>query len=319
MNRVFLAVDTGYSFVKYAYETVEDTTGEVITPLKKGKFITAIATVDSSDDLGIGERLAVKYKGDSYLVGEIALNRQNLIPTRDDTFLIRYSPLLIHEILRRENLSPDFLVVSLSITEFAKKRNVLREVCSSFTVDDKTFTFPEVKVMPQGIGIWEYVDRPENAMILDIGFNTIDIITILNGKPMPEFCLGYKNIGVSEIANAISNYLNAKFDGIYIPELALVNVLDSGVFQINGEIYNVEDIIEKKKRSYTERILTTIRNSVKIGNIFNTIDKVVVAGGGAYFIDDSIRDKSRFLVLDEPEFANVLGFLKKLEDGYVRK
>lgn len=315
MIQTLLAVDTGYSFVKYSYKSVEDTTGEVIKAAEKGKFVTAIATVDTVGDLGIGEKAAVEYNGDYYLVGEPALNRSSLIPTRSESFLIEYSPLLIHEILRRENIQPTLLVVSLSLAEFARKRDALKKACSNFKVDGKVHSF-DVEVMPQGWGIWVYANKPANAMIIDIGFNTIDILTVFNGKIMPEFCMGIRDFGVCEIANAVSNYINAKFDGIHVPELALVDVLNVGKFKYERQVYDISDIIEKRKKNYTETIFTMIKNSTKLGSIFNQVDDVILAGGGAYFIDGGLREKYRFTVVDDPEFANTLGFLKAMEERY---
>lgn len=315
MIRTFLAVDTGYSYVKYAYKSIEDTVGETVEPVKKGKFITAVATVDATGDLGIGEKASVEYEDEHYLVGDLALNRSSLIPTRSETFLVRYSPLLIHNILKQSKVQPDFLVVSLSLAEFARKRDALKKACSSFKVDDKVYSF-DVEVMPQGLGIWVYAGQPNNAMIIDIGFNTVDIVTVLNGKIRPEFCVGYKDLGVCEIADAVSNYLNSKYNGVHIPELALIDVLNSGKYSFERKTYDISDIIEKKKRGYTDRIFTLIKNSTKVGNIFDKVDEVIVAGGGAYFVDNGLKEKYRFTVAEEPEFANVLGFLKLVEAKY---
>ena len=318
MIQTLLAVDTGYSFVKYSYKSIDDSTGEIVKAAEKGKFITAIATVDGVGDLGLGEKVAVEYNSDYYLVGEPALNRSSLIPTRSEAFLVNYSPLLIHEILRRESIQPTLLVVSLSLAEFARKKDLLKKACSNFTVDGKVHSF-DVEVMPQGWGIWVYAGKPESAMIIDVGFNTIDIITVMGGKIIPEYCMGVKDFGVCEIANAVSNYINAKFDGIHVPELALVNVLNTGKFKYERQVYDISDIIEKRKKNYTETIFTMIKNSTKLGSAFNQVDNIILAGGGAYFIDGGLKERYRFTVVDDPEFANTLGFLKAMEDRYGRK
>lgn len=317
MYSTFLAVDTGYSYVKYAYKTIDPATGEVITPLKKGKFIAAIAPLDEVAGYGVGDSKAVEYNGDRYLVGKDALLSRSVLPTRGDDFLVKYSPLMIHEIIKREGVNPNLLVVSLSIAEYAKKRNELKESCSNFQVGDKIYAF-DVEVLPQGIGIWEYAGRPESAMIIDIGFNTIDIVTILDGRPAGEYSMGFKDMGVCEITNAISSYINSKFPGYFVPEIALVKIVKDGQLRINRKNYDIRDVIEKKRKGYTERIFTTIKTSPKLSTIFDSVDQVIVAGGGAYFIDEDLKEEFRFTVLDEPEFANVLGFLKKVEASYAK-
>lgn len=297
-----LSIDTGYSFIKYAYKNDGD--------IKYNKFITAIAPSES-DDLGIGEKSSVNFNNKEYLVGEKALYKGNVLPTRADDFLTTYSPLFLHKIVKDNNLLPNLVTLSLSISEFKAKSKVLRSACENFVVDNTVFSF-DVKVFPQGLGIWKYVGSPENAVILDIGFNTIDVLSVIDGIPVPEFSTGYTDIGVCEIASTVSEYISSNIVKSYVPEMSVVQVLASGngKFQYQRKEYDVSELIESKKEAYTKRIFETISKSSKLKTVLDRIDTFIVAGGGAYFIHDELKESYGFVIPDKPEYANVLGFVK---------
>lgn len=298
---VILSVDTGYSFIKYAYK---DDTGN----LRYDKFITAVAPGES-DDLGIGEKSSIRYNGGEYLVGEKALYRGSILPTRSSDFLTTYSPLFLYKIIKERSLHPDLITLSLSISEFKAKSRALMQTCENFIVNDTVFSF-NVKVFPQGLGIWKYVGSPDNAVILDIGFNTIDVLSVIDGVPVPELSAGYTDMGVCEIASAVSEHISSNIVKSYVPEVSVVQVLAVGRFKYKRQEYDISDLIEAKKEAYTKRIFETISKSSKLKTVLDRIDAFIVAGGGAYFIDDDLKKSYGFVIPDKPEYANVLGFVK---------
>lgn len=301
---VILSVDTGYSFIKYAYK---DNAGSV----RYDKFITAVAPAET-DDPGIGRKSSVRFNRGEYLVGEKALYKGNVLPTRSNDFLTTYSPLFLHKIVEDRGLYPDLITLSLSISEFRAKSAVLKQACGSFVINDTVFSF-RVKVFPQGLGIWKYVGSPENAVIIDIGFNTIDILSVIDGQPVPELSAGYTDMGVCEIASAVSEHLSANIVKSYVPEVSVVQVLAAGRFKYKRREYDISGLIEAKKETYTKRIFETISKSSKLRTVLDRIDTFIVAGGGAYFIDDDLKKSYGFVVPDKPEYANVLGFVKLAE------
>ncbi len=297
-----LAVDTGYSFIKYAYTDEND-------KVSSSKFITAVAPVDSNN-LDVGSKSSVRFNGKDYLVGQKALYAGGVLPTRADDFLTTYTPLFLHKIIAEHNLSPYLVSLSLSISEFKEKNKQLQKVCEQFVVNDTLYSF-KVAVFPQGFGIWKYVDNIQNAVILDIGFNTIDILSVIDGKPSAEFSTGYKNMGVCEIASSISEYISSSITKDYVPEITAIRILVAGgKFNLDRKEYNISNFIESKKAAYTKKIFDTITQSSTLKRILNEIDTFIVAGGGAYFIDDELKEKYGFVIPDKLEFANVLGFIK---------
>ena len=303
-----LTIDTGYSYIKYAYEKKEKDKQFY----GKNKFITAVCPVEV-DSLSIGDKSSVRYNGKDYLVGEKALYKSNVLPTRSDDFLTTYAPLFIHKIVEENNLSPDLVTLSLSIGEFKKKYKTLESVCQSFTINDTVYNF-RTEVYPQGLGIWKYAGSPSNAIILDIGFNTVDILSIIDGRPVPEFSAGYADMGVCEIASTVAEYISANIVGSYIPEISVIQVVAAGKFKYKRQEYDVSDLINSKKKTYTKRIFDVLSKSPKFKTVFDRIDTFIAAGGGAYFIDDDLKKQYGFTIPDKPEYANVLGFIKLASD-----
>ena len=114
-----LSTDIGYSYVKYATESV------------LAKFPSIVSKAGNSDS--IGESYGYDYNGNKYNVGDIYGNHN--ISTRTDEFLTKYSPLLLYRIFDKENIRPDLICVSLSISEYKEKESKLKNAVSKFIVN----------------------------------------------------------------------------------------------------------------------------------------------------------------------------------------
>lgn len=295
-----LATDIGYSYVKYAFKG------------HKSKFTSAITPVDVMRNNGIGKKTSYSFNGKDYFVGDRALRLSNVLLTRSDNFLVKYSPLFIYETLKRESIKEvGTLCVSLSIAEFKSKYDELENVCKRFIVND-TLQEHNIEVFPQGFGIWATCGKPINAVVVDIGFNTIDVLGIENGEVNPEYSFGYKDIGVCIITSTISDYINENFDGAFLSEIEANEILvNKGEFSFYRRKYNISDLIESKKAEYTQNILETVFKQPKLKDFLKKIDVFIVAGGGAYFIDESLKKEYGIYIPTQPEYSNVLGFLSE--------
>jgi plasmid segregation protein ParM len=295
-----LATDIGYSYVKYAFGQDE------------GKFPSAVTPVDVVQDNNIGEKTSYSFNGRNYFVGERALRLSNVLLTRSENFLIDYSPLFICEILKRESIRKvGTLCLSLSIAEFKSKYSALENACRRFIINN-TLQEHTIEVFPQGFGIWAYCERPRNAVVVDIGFNTIDVLGIENGEVNPEYSFGYKDIGVCIIASVISDWINKNFDGAFLSEMEANEILvNNGEFSFFRRKYNVSGVIERKKAEYTQNILGTVFKQPKLRDFLKKIDAFIIAGGGAYFIDENLKEKYGIYIPENPEYSNVLGFLSE--------
>lgn len=292
---MILAVDVGYGYTKYAHGDVLD------------KFPSAVAPVPAIT--GFGESRAYLYNGSRYLVGENAL-WSDVISTRTEDFLINYSPLLIYHLLKRENIgSVSTLCVSLSIAEFTSRKDALASVCRSFAVNGETFE-QEVKVYPQGLGIWVSSGSPGNAIIVDIGFNTLDVLTMIEGEPRPEYSFSFSNRGVGVITDAVNSMINSRFPGASLtPFMADSILMNGGRFRFFRREYDFSDFINRQKENFSREVLSLVLSESRLKDILSHIDTFIIAGGGAHFMSREMADRYGFVIPENPEFANVRGFL----------
>lgn len=296
---MILAVDVGYGYTKYAY-------GGIL-----GRFPSAVANVPVLT--GVGESSVYRFNGSYYLVGEEA-GWSDVIPTRTEDFLVNYSPLLIYHLFKKEHIgSVSTLCVSLSISEFDSKKERLASVCRSFAVNGEAFT-QNVRVYPQGLGIWVSSGSPNNALIVDIGFNTLDVLTMIDGQPRPEYSFSFSNRGAGVVADAVNGLINAKFPGSFLtPFMADSIIANGGKFKFFRREYDFSDFIGRQKKIFAEGVLSAVLSESRLKDILSYIDEFIIAGGGAYFIPLETADRYGFTIPENPEFANVKGFLLAAE------
>jgi plasmid segregation protein ParM len=301
-----LATDVGYGDTKYGYE--------LNGTFKVNKFPTAIAEAEAGDRNIFGEdEGTIEYQGSRYFVGEEALEQYHkLIPTRTPDFNLKYSPLVLYEIFRRENIKPEVISISLSLAEYKKKKEEIAKVCSKFFVNGEYFE-QEVVVLPQGIGIWKKAGAPENALIIDIGHNTVDVLAIKRGKPDGRLSFGIDNAGTSMIVSEIRSYILKNYN-VDLTEQEAKEVLERGKLKLMRREIPLDSLIESLKKSYSERVLNKVLEYTGIKEFFKRADKVIIAGGGAYFFSRHVQEEYGIEIPRKPEFANVEGFFEILKE-----
>ena len=308
MNRVrVIATDVGYGDTKYVCFKEGN--------LVRGKFPSAVASVSERDN--IGDRFGdssptIKYMGKSYVVGEDAVSYDTLIPTRTPDFNVKYSPLLLFAVFRKENIKPEAISVSLSLTEFREKEQKIMQTCSKFFINGELFE-QEVYVFPQGIGIWKRVGSPENVVIIDIGQNTVDVLTIDRGKINRQLSFGMDNVGVSRITSRITDFVLDKFS-LPLPEQEAKKVLLEKKIRIYRRETPLDDVIEEFKEEFGRKIIDELLQHSGLRKFLSRAERAVLAGGGAYFVPEDVRKKYGLEVPENPEFANVEGFFQMLTE-----
>jgi len=290
-----LSTDIGYSYTKYAYNGVFS------------KFPSMVSKAGNADY--IGESKNYEYNGSKYNVGDV-FGEPN-ISTRTDDFLTKYSPLLLFHIFNKENIRPDLILASLSISEYKEKELKLKNAVSKFIINNEIYE-QEVMVFPQGMGIWVASGKPDNAVIIDIGYNTVDIFAVKDGSPSRDYSKGFPGIGTCILSSKIAQYISSKFNGMFIPELEANKYLQNKKAKILRQNIDLSEFIEDKKADYADTIINAILTSPEIKNIIDKTDNFIIAGGGAYYIPTDFKSKYNITIPDNPEYANVIGFLKEV-------
>jgi len=295
-----LATDIGYGHTKFAY-------GDNL-----GKFPSLISHAVKSD-VGIGQSNLVFYNGEYYYVAESASNSPDLILPNSPHFLVRYSPAFLYHIMKKLKF-PEIstICVSLSLADYKEHKNNLKNSCSKFFVNEKYFE-NKILVVPQGVGIWYYCDQPKNAAIIDIGFNTIDVLVVEDGVLSVDKSFGLVDKGAVILASNVAKIFYAKYNDQINKYLANEILLNHGKIKYGRKEYDLSEDIAKLKLNYTEKVLADVFDNTDFKGLLKSIDTLIVAGGGAYYLDGNFIEKEGIFVPDKPDYANVLGFIKYAE------
>ena len=295
------------------------------------KFPTAIAYARNGIIGNLGSEEAETrylYNGREFLVGTPALVSPDVFSTRDIGFLLTYTPLLAYVAVCE--VSPDGfpdkginLCVGMPLAYFHTKRAKLAEALMEIRVSGKTLIFGSVDVRAQGQGIlFDFMldeagepiaDRLDlNLLVLDIGFNTVDVLGVVRGRPSREWSDMIERGGISRICEQLGYYLKAEH-GFDLSEQSLKDVVQRQEIKLYGARKDLGGPIRSLCEEYTEWLVAEVRSRWE--GFLRRADGLIVGGGGAYYVGDIFRHRypgSFVYVPEEPEYANARGFYKYL-------
>lgn len=297
-----IGIDIGYSSVKVSY---------------KDKVAKFPSSVSFSTDIGItyGEENVYKFEGETYYVGKEASGSEAFV-TSDYSFLHKFAPLLIFHILSKFSLAdleePIVVKTGLSIVDWPKKDEFIDRI-SNFEVNGKEINLEPV-LIPQGAGCavdWTYYNNdgefPERLTVIDIGFHTINLISFVGGKPIRKDMKSYPGHGVSSIIKPFTEFMENKF-AVTFSEQEAITIFIKGKFKYNGEEQTiVTDKIQEFKSQFVKKLFQSVlRNDRKI---MAMSDIALIAGGGAYLLQDIPFPNNTHFVDSPFEFSNVRGYI----------
>ena len=301
-----LSVDLGYSGVKYYFKHK----GKAFF----GKNPTAVKKIDDED---IYDDEVFEYNGSKYLIGEDAIDQDVNISLNAGT-LIKNAPLLIYAILKLNNIEHKdlSLITGLSLKDFDDRGGALIEILKDFTVNNEQIKL-DVSLLPQGRGIaYDYFSKKpqENlALILDIGYNTLDFIAMKKDKLSIRNSFANTN-GINIILNRLQYELDSQFDiKRTTTELNEAISANNKTLKHRGEIIDFGDALKDITEDYIDNIK---RNISKKDDILERADILILGGGGAYILraisDEDLQKMFNFkniVFVDEPyEFSNARGY-----------
>jgi len=173
----------------------------------------------------------------------------------------------------------------------------------------ETYRFDRVDVRPQGVGALGYhtsrgASVEENGLVLDIGGNTVLAVRYQNLKPRATNTRQYNGMGVLSVARSLAPLLSSLSDGCKVTEIRAMQA-------VRERKYRGHDIgtqVDSAVKLYSERLLANLRADYK--DVIPDLDCLVVAGGGAYLVGESLEQEYQgTIVLPEPEFSNVRGYV----------
>jgi len=295
-----IAIDIGYSSTKVSFRG------------KQVRFPTAICF---ATDVGtqFGSENVYEFEGEKYYVGQEAVSEESFTTT-DYKFLKKFAPLLIYHILKKFNEhnmeTPIVIKTGLAFADW-ENRTDFKDRLTSITVDEKTLNV-DVTIIPQGVGViqsWvaevNNGEYPSRISVVDIGYNTINFCSYVNGKPEKKSISSYPGHGVSSIIKPFTTFLENKYKMAFSQQEAIEIFMD-GEFTFNGEDQvQVTEMINQLKKQFVSKLFNTIIvNDKKVIGI----SKVALLGGGGANLLQGVGFPKQFQIVNEAVFANVRGY-----------
>jgi hypothetical protein len=268
------------------------------------KFPSQIAQFLEGD---LSEVPAVEHNGMCYVVGEEATVFRHKLSLSTVELLIRYSPVLLKRALLDVGEGEYFVVSGLP----PRFRHMGEELSRALqTVEGVR----KVLVVPQGAGILEdvkdYVLSYGGALILDIGFNTVDYLSVrVKGNDVVKERGGtIEGLGVKSAVEIFRSLLPAEVGFLRNePYVFLVPYFAKGRLTLAGKEVFLQEEKAKASKLWTEQIY--LRLQEEIGELIKSKPVFVVAGGGAYFLDRSLFEREVYIPV-APDFSNARGYYK---------
>jgi plasmid segregation protein ParM len=325
---VHFGVDVGFGDVKVAVGGING-----MYPRKLFKFPTAIAVANQTIDLEDAETSYV-FKDREYWVGDDAIMARNVFATRNLQFLFDFYPLLVFKSMELaakhyQTAYSDFMqndkaiCVGLPIEYYMDSRDHLREIMGAFEVAGEVFNLTDnIDVIAQGQGILlDYLINSETktkvwwgdgrtVVVLDIGYNTVDVLCVEDGKPLSKVSTMMEDDGLYYMSEQIRPVLKKKYQTGEISDQLIKKAIDKGYIVHQGQRIDLKLLIAEITKDYADYLLTKLEG--RIGSFLNQSEKLIVAGGGAYFIKKELETRfpKNFCYFPESaEFANARGYL----------
>ncbi len=293
-----ISIDLGYNSAKVKYQD------------RVVKFPTAVSF---ASDTGVkyGDDEVYEFEGEKYYVGADATDEA--FSTLDYKFLYKFGPVLVYHILHRfkkhQLKTPIRVSTGLAIVDWDKK-DEFKERLSKITVNGNTINL-QVTIMPQGAGCaidWtsENGGYPRKLSVIDIGYNTINLLGFTNGKPVKKDMKSYPGHGVSSIIKPFTAFMENTFK-LNFSEQECSQIFLEGEFTFNGNSRaDVSEQIQQLKKQFVTKLFKSIL--VQDTKQLALSDVVLVAGGGAYLLQDVAFPPNVKFVNSPYEYANVRGY-----------
>lgn len=307
-----LGIDIGFGDVKVTLGLLDGTIQ------KQFKFNSIIGITNKNPH--VNDNRIYEYNDYAFYVGENALHlpSDNLIDITDYKNLEYYAPLFLYHVIKMTGVTPDIIVSGLSKAQI-NNSGYFKAGLSSFTVNGEDFKFDNVFIMPQGAGsklcIDKYGDNFPNPVTgftgkqtyvgCDIGFNTLDMFKVTDGKTSPNLFEGIEKEGVMKIAVKIAKKV-AETHNRKITLHEAKEILDKGSYKLRGQSYDFSEYAKEIKNDYLRELLSLIES--RYGKILDKCDFISLSGGGSTIFQEDTKDTFIRVPKTKHEFYNSIGF-----------
>lgn len=259
--------------------------------IKKIFKIPSVVGRTSKNEL-INDNKVYTYKENHYYVGEdaLVLESNKIIDITDYKNLEYFAPLMLHHVIVQLGEKPDMIITGLSKAQI-QNSGYFENALKKYLVNNQSYEHNKIYVLPQGAGsklaIDKYNDNFPNIsqtfnsqksyVAIDIGFNTIDMFEVINGKTSANLFEGIENEGIIKLAKLVKNEVKNKL-GLDISLKEAKQVLDTNEFKVRGKITDFNDFNTSIKLSYLSGLNELVES--RYGRILDKMDYFYLLGGG---------------------------------------
>jgi len=299
-----ISIDIGYGQTKIKYKD------------KVVKFPTSIALYT---DTGIeyGDANIYTFEGEKYLVGSDNILNESF-STMNFEFIYKFAPLIIYHILKKFDLAgkpmPLQINTGLALVDWTESNlQKFKDRIADFEVNGENIKLT-AQLVPQGVGIYmnynnEHKDKEiqkMNVSVMDIGFNTINLLNINKGKFQRPSSKSYPGHGVSSLIKPLKIYLENKFKTSFTDQEAMQIAMDEFMMWNGVKQEDVIEHIQNEKRKFVLKLFKSVLQDEL--PLLGRSHLVLISGGGAYLLKNA-KLPPHYVIDDEPmEFSNVKGY-----------
>lgn len=309
---MILGIDIGFGDTKVV---LSDMNGSIIKKFKFSSTIGITKTVEYITDHKI-----YNYKDNSYYVGNDALSlpSDSLIDIIEYKNLEYYAPLLLAHAIKLCEVIPNVIVTGLSKAQI-QNSGYFRDALMNFEINNKHFSFRNVFVIPQGAGSKLCIDKygtdfpntqteftgKTSYIGVDIGFNTLDMFRVIDGKTSASVFEGIEHEGIMKIASKVAKLIKEKHDRtINLHEAK--EILNTNTYKLRGQLFSYGNEITEIKKEYIKELLELVEE--KYGNILDKCDYIFLSGGGSsIFTSGTYMGNTVLVPKSNYEYYNSIG------------
>lgn len=306
-----LGIDVGYGDVK----VVVGTEHEIVQIYKFPSVVSPVAVSDHFKDTR-----AIVVDNNSYYVGAdaLAMEVEHQYSVDEYKHLELFTPVFLMSVFKKldKDVNINRIVLGLSIAQIQFSQNYHLKVRGF--LDSLGMTNVDIMIIPQGTGVKLAYDthadkfpalsdsvNNSNYLICDIGFNTIDILYVIEGKVTPNRISGLERMGLTLLAKMLDDEIKKKYPNISLSVKDLKVILERGFLKLRGVQIDVRDVIDDLKISYLKIIENMLESNY--GKVLDRVDFLLLAGGGAMYFD-SIKNEFYRTTGKSSEYYNAIGY-----------
>lgn len=316
-----LSCDFGFGHTKIAI--MED--GVITHRMKEMDSVVELDTKESLSDLKIINNNIYELDGKKYLVGGNALQavsgNARVVDIKDYETFKFVTPLLLKKYMAKYKGDFNRICLSISYAYYDKSGEYKRHVAETLGIP-----IENIAVLPQSAAGKLAIDNlgldlnnPSkksqflNYLIVDGGYNTLDISTVLDGRLLPINIKGYPGQGAIKIADKLIPHIK-ELSGEEISYSKARQIIETRKYVLRGKPYEVSAFIDKCINDYIVGVGKFLEENY--AQQMNNIEHIIVFGGLAELIRTKMdvwntMFSPNFVLIpaDSSEYYNVIGAL----------